>query len=122
MSNAGGGERGWGRLPCALLGGRGRRGGDWGRGGGGRWAGGSDEGDFGSTEGRSSAVAVLDGGSDLGLDLAKNQLQRSSGVFEAVVAGSEKGNIELHKSKLFPYVSPKKNYTLPLFKGRCRSG
>ena len=84
MSNAGGRERRWGRLPCALLGSRGRRG-NWGRG---RGAGGSDEGDFGSTEGRSSAVAVLDGGSDLGLDLAKNQLQRSSGVFEAVVAGS----------------------------------
>ena len=82
-------------MPCALLGSRGRRG-NWGRGGGGRGAGGSDEGDFGSTEGRSSAVAVLDGGSDLGLDLAKNQLQRSSGVFEAVVAGSEKGHIELH--------------------------
>ena len=96
-------------MPRALLGGRGRRGSDWGRGGGGcRGTGGSDEGDFGSTEGRSSAVAVLDGGSDLGLDLAKNQLQRSSGVFEAVVAGSEKGQIELHKSKLFSYVSPKK--------------
>ena len=78
-------------MPCALQGSsRRRRGSDWGRGGGGRGAGGSDEGDFGSTEGRSSAVAVLDGGSDLGLDLAKNQLQRSSGVFEAVVAGSEK--------------------------------